>query len=673
MTSIETKLRALAFGLNDSALEALASKGLLRRAQKDVERGVPIQVQDEDSSSLRLKVDQFEVCIPEAGPARAKCSCPAAGVCQHILTAVLFLKRDGPSESAKPSTGLDVAENELLAFSREQLEAWAGKASFRAALELASHSVSEISTDNGLLVHFASINSRCHYAPGGGLDGIIVSGNAKDERRVAAAAVIAFQKAKGVTWESPTKTIMPEDVSGAPRNRTDVLEVAQQLLAEMLENGLARISQATQQRLATLAVSATGVNLPRVALTLRGLSDECALITARDARSDLGRLFDRMAHAHALFSALQKSDISARPDLVGWHRTHYDEVGHLDFIGISAWPWRTASGYAGLTLLLWDIAAKRWNSWTDSRPLHQQKDFQPVARYSQPGPWEGAESPRQLARSCFRLMNARRNPINRLSASGKSRVLVTGPSNIHSHGLPIIETWDELMRSLQSQASVGLKESNPLDSSFAVRPTTWARRAYDPVTPVFAWLLLDSQQRPLTLDIAFDQFSEPAMKFLESDAVDSFRNAIVIGRVQRTPQGLSLHPFTVHLENCEPIHLFLDTVKPVSTTSQPVGLPQDDEAEFEEETEPSTASNQILSRLLEDVADALLSIAEAGLAGVNPLRILRIQEIVPRVERFHLEALAAGLKNVVAEPRPQTILRCVYLANLHRKATVLAT
>ena len=674
MTSLEIKLRALAAGLNDSALETLASKGLLRRAQKDMERGVAIQIQDEDGSSMRLKVDQFEVRIPEVGPAKAKCSCPAAGICQHVLAAVLFLRREGPgAESVNPSVGIDVAEKELLGFTREQLEIWAGKASFRAALELASHSVADITTGHGVVVHFAAINSRCHYAPGGGLDGMIVSGNAKNERRVATASVIAFQKFKGVKWESPAATTTPEDVSGAPRTRADVVEVAQRLLDEMLENGLARISQATQQRLATLAVSATGVNLPRVALMLRGLSDECALITSRDARSDLGRLFVRMAYVHALCSALQKDDISARPDLVGWHRTHYDEVGHLDLSGISAWPWRTASGYAGLTLLLWDTAAKRWNSWSESRPLHQQKDFQPVARYTQPGPWEGAESPRILARSSFRLMNARRNPVNRLSGSGKSRVMVTGPANIHSDGLPIIEEWDQLARSLQSQASVGLKESNPLDSIFALRPTTWTQRGYDHITQVFAWLLLDSQQRPLTLNVTFDQFAEPAIKFLETVSMDSLRNAVIIGRVQRTPQTLSLHPFSVYLGNGDPVHLYLDTVKTTSVTKQVVDVPRDDEAEFEEEAEPASVSNPMIGRLFDEIDDALLSAAEAGVAGLNPLRILRIQEVVPRTERFNLEGLATGLKNVVAEPRAYTLLRCGYLTNLYRKATPLAT
>lgn len=674
MTPLETKLRTLAAGLNDSAMEALASKGLLRRAQKDMERDVAIQITREDASAVYFKVDQFEIVMPESGPAKAKCSCPAAGVCQHILETVLYLKREGPVEEgrAEGPNNAEKSEQELLAFTGEQLEAWAGKANFRAALELAAKSNAEITSDRGITVHFTAINSRCHYPPGGGLDGMIVSGNAKDERRIAVAAVIAFQKSKGVGWNLPTRTTAPEDVSGAPRTRSEVIESAEALFAEMLENGLARISPAAQQRLATLAVSATGVNLPRLALMLRGLSNDCALVIARDAQSDLSRLLGRMAHAYALCNALQKAEISARPDLVGWNRTHYDEVGHLDLIGVAAWPWRTASGYSGLTLLLWDTVAKRWNSWTESRPLHLQKDFQPVARYTQPGPWEGAESPRQLARSSFRLMNARRNPVNRLSASGKSRVLVTGTTNIRTDGLPIIQTWDQLVRSLQSQVAVGLRENNPLDPIFAVKPATWAQRGYDPVTQVFGWLLLDSQQHPLTLNISFDQFAEPAMKFLETISADSLHDAVIIGRIQQTPRGLSLHPFSVHRENHDVVHLYLDMTKPVSGNKQPVGLSEDDETEFEEEAEPAIVSNPIISRLLDEIDNALLGAAESGLSGLNPLRVLRIQEILPRIERLHLEALAVGLKNIIAGPRTEAVLRCSYLTYLHRTALPLA-
>ena len=220
-----------------------------------------------------------------------------------------------------------------MSFTREQLESWAGKPSFRAGLQLALQSGAEIRLEKGLSIRFSTINAQCHYAPGGGLDGIIVSGSVKDERRVAVAAVIAFQRQNGVTWEALAgQGATLEESSGTPRSRSEVLAVAQQLFNEMLDNGLAHISSAMQQRLVTLAVSAVGVNLPRLSLRLRGLADECRLALGRDAGSDLGRLLARMAYAHALCTALQ----AGGPDP---GRTWWAGTGRITTrSGIWTWP-----------------------------------------------------------------------------------------------------------------------------------------------------------------------------------------------------------------------------------------------------------------------------------------------------------------------------------------------
>ena len=670
MSPLETRLRALVAGLDASALEALGSKGLLRRAQKDLERGVPIRIDREDQGALFLKVDQFEVSVPEAGPAKAKCSCPAVGVCQHILAAVLFMQRERPGPASDLAEPAATAPGfpELLSFTREQLESWAGKPSFRAGLQLALQSGAEIRLEKGLIIRFPTINAQCHYAPGGGLDGIIVSGSTKDERRVAVAAVIAFQRKNGVAWEALAgQGATLEESSGAPRHRGEVIEVAQQLFNEMLDNGLAHISSAMQQRLATLAVSAVGVNLPRLSLLLRGLADECRLALGRDARSDLGRLLTRMAYAHALCSALQAGGPDPRPDLVGWHRTHYDEIGHLDLAGVAAWPWRTSSGYSGLTLLFWDRAARWWNSWSESRPLQQAQVFDPVARYHQPGPWEGAESPWSLARSCFRLMNARRNPNRRLSGSSQSRVLVTGPARVQEQGLPIIEDWTQLLLPLEAQLSVGLREPNPLEAIFVLKPAAWPERRYDPVTQAFTWLLLDAGRRPLLMELAFDSVSESAIKYLEGVPAGSLPGALVIGRVQRTPRGLSLLPYSLHPAKGEATHLALDTVTPGAAQPPAAQAAEEDEAfEVPEENESGIALSPVFSRLLDDLDDLLLSMAESGIAGLSPVRLQRIEQVVPRLERMHLQTLATALTKVMAGPSSSAVLRCCYLSQLHR-------
>lgn len=677
MSALESKLRRLAGSLNAAALEALASKGLLRRAQKDLERGIPTQVIGETDSALRLRVGECEVTLPESGPAKAICSCPAAGVCQHILTAVLFLQKETPSTGSEPANvgqtePASSPDSELLHITPEQLEKWAGKSSFKAGLKMASQFTPEIAREGAIRIRFVLLNQEIHFVPGGGLDGMIVSGGKGDSRQSVVAAVIGFQRAQGKQWDAPLEATALEASEGAPRSRSEVLDSCQILLAETLGNGLSRISSANQQRWATLAVSALGVNLPRLALLLRGIGDEAAIVLARDARSDLARMLERMAQAHALCSALQCGGENPRADLVGLHRTHYDEVGHLDLVGAAAWPWRTASGYEGLTVLFWDSSGRRWNSWTESRPRHQLADFKPVARYTQPGPWEGAESPRQLARSSFRLMSARRNPNQRLSASSKSRALVTGPANLVSQSLTVIEDWARVCESQSTQTMLGLKEANPLDSIVAVKPAAWGPRGFDGVTQVFTWVLADAQELPLVAEIVFEEFTEPAIKFLESVPAASVEGAVLIGRVQRTQRGLSLHPYSLHRQNGDVIHLCLDNVAASATPPAQGENAEDESFEAEEESESVTAFSPALSRALEEMDDALLALAEAGLASSNPLRIERLRQAVPRAERLGLQVIKTGLENTVNNPHATFVLRTVYLCHLHRRAMPLS-
>src|SRR5947209_4532970 len=80
---------------DDDALAALANKGLVRRARKDLETSQPEIVESADEDRLRLEVGDalVEIAMPVA---QSRCGCPAGGICRHILAAVIFLKESTP-------------------------------------------------------------------------------------------------------------------------------------------------------------------------------------------------------------------------------------------------------------------------------------------------------------------------------------------------------------------------------------------------------------------------------------------------------------------------------------------------------------------------------------------------------------------------------------------------
>jgi hypothetical protein len=668
MNALEQRLRQLAVSLDVTALEALGNRGLLRRAEKDIERGVKARVVRATDTTLYLQLGEYEVTIPAAGPAAATCSCPAGGVCQHILGALLHL-REGTSSDVDIDSS-ETARQQLMAFSLQELEKWAGTSAFNAGVKQATQSAVEIMREPTTRIRLG-LNAEVHFIAHAGLDGVIVSGNRNDERQTVVAAVIAFQRADGRAGTVTAAASTLEESEEAPRTRAEIVASCELLLEETLSNGLSRLSTSNQQRWTTLAVSALGVNLPRLALMLRGMGDEVALVMTRDARSDLSRMLNRMAEMHALCAALQVGD-DPRSDLVGLHRTRYDEAGNLELLGAAAWPWKTQSGHEGLTTLFWQPSTRRWSSWTESRPSHQLADFKPMARYAQPGPWEGADSPRQLVRSSFRLMNARQNPNHRLSASGKSRALVTGPSALLERGPTPVTDWGELARLSTASVKVGLMESNPLDAIFAVNPTQWAARGFDAVRQVFRWCLLDTEQRTLTLEVAFDAYTQSVIQYLELVPESSVESAVIIGRVQHTSRGLSLHPFAIHRPNGEATQLYFENHLPVAVTDVDTGPTDEPPFEVEEDVEAEATMSSAVGRVLDELDDALLALVEAGLATTNPLRVERVREIESRVSRLGLRTLAASAINIVAHPDVRAVLRCTYLSQLHRRAAPMA-
>jgi hypothetical protein len=523
--SREIAIRTTHAGVTLEVLEALANKGLLRRAQKDFERG-EVGAFAMSGPGLTATVGGQRVTLTEAGPAQAACTCPAPGVCQHILAACLSLMQ--PAEATPAAVAS--AQTEWLAFTDDEIITAFGLPTMRAAHELSLTCEASTEGADTLSVRFPALNAEIIALPGVGLSGIIVKGaSEKRHPQLAAAALLVVRRGAGLPWEPPA--LKSETTGNAPLHRDDVLRAASSLLEEAVAAGLARLSPAIVERLDALAISAQTAEWSRLGLLLRHLATQASDWLLRRPHADLGLLFSDMATAYALTSALAGD----APQLAGMSRENYIEVGSLDLVGVTAWPWRTASGYEGLTLLMWDRANASWATWTDARPRAFQGGFSAVSRFAQPGPWDGAASPAQLTTSRFRLLQARRNRWGRLSASAKCKALVSGPASVTDITLEAHDDWSKLAAVLAQASTLGLRERDPRAAYQIVRPTSWERHPFDPVQQSLTWLLRDTRGHALELRLAFDELSRPAIHLLEQLTDEVFKNA--------APRSLSPRPW----------------------------------------------------------------------------------------------------------------------------------
>ncbi|MFJ6956224.1 hypothetical protein ACISRB_32950, partial [Micromonospora aurantiaca] len=94
--------------LTPDVLAALSNRGLVKRATKEVDAGErPALAEDADGAVRAAYPDGVTVTLPVGGGLAAGiCSCPAPGVCRHLLAVVLTYQRtpSAMSSSSRPCT-----------------------------------------------------------------------------------------------------------------------------------------------------------------------------------------------------------------------------------------------------------------------------------------------------------------------------------------------------------------------------------------------------------------------------------------------------------------------------------------------------------------------------------------------------------------------------------------
>jgi hypothetical protein len=220
-----SKVATLVAGFDDASWEALASKGLLRRARKDMEKGLAIEIEGETADALKIKVPPFLVCVPLSGPAKATCTCPAPGICQHILAAGLYLQAqmliagEAKTDAVYAPATADVIREEIGLLTSERLKSWADNADYKAGLSLLEKNSLPpvIECLETVLVRLMPSGMEIRFVPGGGLDGMILP--KPQGKRAWVAAILALRRSLGLEIHTPEAQQSLIEVTGTPLHK----------------------------------------------------------------------------------------------------------------------------------------------------------------------------------------------------------------------------------------------------------------------------------------------------------------------------------------------------------------------------------------------------------------------------------------------------------------------
>ncbi|MCK6486983.1 MAG: SWIM zinc finger domain-containing protein [Planctomycetes bacterium] len=656
MSALADRIAAVARMLGDDELIALANRGLVRRARKDLESAKP-EVLDETAAGVSLRWDQQTVVLAER-PAESRCTCPAGGICRHILACLLHLG-SAPATGQVAASAPKPSGAEITALPDEELERWAGKAMWKRARRELAIGLSVACEDGAPFIgRIAEWNAECRWMPGGGLGGMLCSCHEPGVCVHRVAVVLAWQVQQG-RRTIEREDAVPEASSGAVRTRPEVCEEVAALCEDLVSLGFSRTGPTHAERFRTMAMAAHGVDLPRLERLVRGLAQEIDGWLSRDPQASDARLLERTAACWALSKALTKPT----PELVGVHRSQYERVHNLELVGAGLEAWKTLSGYQGLSVYFWDQHNRSWCTWSEVRPV-TTAEFDPMSRAAAPGPWPGATSPTHISTASGVLMGAWRNRAQRLSGRPASRWHAQHATTIADLPTPTAD-WRDLWTRLPDLCPIGFADRKVNSDIVLVRPAKWLPAQFDTHRQLLVRGLVDVGGRQIPIIIPQSAHTQAAISQVESlpDAADRS----LLARLQITADGISLHP--ISLVDPAGIRSLTQADKP---TPPSLSVPAQEDDGLEEDTDDETmplGSSPVLDRCL----DACLALGNAGMRSFRQWPL--VTAAASEARGLGLGSLSAALARLVeaqGRGRAEVLLLSTWILTCQRQAMQVA-
>jgi len=471
-------LQEMLLALDDVALSAFSSPGVLRQAKARLNKPDVIRVIEQTEESCQLIVEDWAVTVTKDGLSTAICNCPATGICRHQVAAVLYLRDRQQNQVSTESVS---TREQIKALTVDEIRKFAG-ADWPHTVRIAALAGDITPTDDksSCVISLPDAPSPVTFVLNGGLRGAVYKGPSGRRKRFVAAAALIIINAQ----------IEPDEFTGSTVSE-DLLEDASRVVLSALHHGLKGDPMIAQDLLFDIAVSARADSAPRLASMLRLLSRMAGELGRREPQSDPVIYLEKLSECYALIRALQKSP--GDMNLAGQLRREYKPERSSDIAFLGANKWQSKSGARGLTIIGWD--GVRFLSTGPARANSADFTFSPQEAYHLPW-WEGI-TPSALVGSVYRF-EAPSLSSDSIISSDSSPDQKLGPIDLNN--LPFISNWIELKQYLMKSTIIGLRNgTKPIPALIKFAATDLPE--FDEIRQLDTITLFDVDKRELLLEL----------------------------------------------------------------------------------------------------------------------------------------------------------------------------
>ncbi|MES9991274.1 MAG: SWIM zinc finger family protein [Candidatus Thiodiazotropha sp.] len=508
-------LRSMMLSYDRLALESLTSKGLLRRAQKDVDSGL-VRIDKADEKAATISVGEETVEVDENGPKSASCTCKAHGICRHIVAAVLMLRTQQSSveETSDESQSIS-ASKEICALTEEQVIKFSG-ADWSKSLALMSGNLQVNIHEEGLnvAVLFEDMDAKVTFIGGSGLKGAAYKGPKTRKRLLSTVAALLVRQNEGLQL-SESSHIIGDDF----RIDDDFINNAQQIIEQAASVTLLSRSPIGQDLLLELSISSRCESLPRLSAELRALAQQSRAASERNINFDTSTFLLQSSRTYALLEALRVDP--SNQILTGSIKREYKIAKPMEVWPLAVSRWRSRTGARGLSAYLFNPVSCEWLTMLEGRSAGTDLSFDVSTAYQMS----------VLGSSTLSgIMGRRVHLTNPMIASDGSISKKSQDSRIHKQALTLEEIlkskgshneWRSFRNDVETRIGQGIcRRQVPLPA--LIIPSGYGRIGFDDVNQIYTYEVRDKHGDSLILSI-------PA---------DDNQTAIRLGKMGREVQGI---------------------------------------------------------------------------------------------------------------------------------------
>lgn len=531
---------------DDDYLIGLSNKGIVKRAYKDLEAqnansSNNILMQEiGETVSMPIGEETVALCFPLG---ESKCSCPARGVCRHIVMAVLALKKQfqdiqekqGTVAQDKKEQGNDKQKvneqhsaesqkefaiwEEIAATSFDSLKKILGKRKLsQFAAQVSNNDAPQLIETSIVTVHLRQGETVKLLSP---LEYSACTCHKKELCVHKAEAILWCQVKKGILTKENVQELVNEDTT---LEKQEVHLAARQMksyLQELLDTGLARVSLEVTNSLERLAVISHNAQLANFEGYFRALAKTYQSYLNRESSFSILSLMQQISRLYQRVEfLLQTEDTRELAHLAGAFKSDYMYAGKLELMGITTEQFESKSGYEGITVYFLERTTKKWYTFTNARPVFYENMGGRKPSPKSEAPWGILAPLEKMSELCIELKHAKIDNRCRLSSSQDTIGIIIGERKLEKKDL---EGWyysdfKELFFQYmvkQQRTWISEKEENEAFGLVFLQPARCSKTDFSITHQLFSLILYDEADREVWVEIQYSKKEAESIRYLE--------------------------------------------------------------------------------------------------------------------------------------------------------------